>query len=196
MYDSVKHNQIQEQTRESDNKMDNIVRRGILDVIRERNASWLECQNILTRSLIPDITKLIAEYTYGENDVVPEIAAFNLTRDEFNIEVTLQTSPTIKNGTIKWEHWSRAEMSEFFHYQNAYYIGLNESDDRLTSYVDMFEMIDFILTGFSFIVFKDIMWMVYDHRHNKFDDINFESDDSIVALGIMHSIRARFLACE
>lgn len=182
-------------TRDNDAKLNDIVYRGIRDMVHERNAAWSGCQVILTEYIFADITKLIAAFAYGEEQTIPDIAAFNLAHNIFNI--------IIGDIDIDWGSWGRSEISRYVEYECVYHItvskirnGAMNNESSTYGWINMFSAIEFILTGFSINVFSSLTSVIFRHREIQQADINFESEESALVLRTMRLFRERFLIAE
>lgn len=167
----------------SDREMDEIVYRGIRDIIRERNSAWVECQNILTEYIIGDIAKGVAIYAYGEDPDIPDFVAHNLTHSNFEI--------TVDNRVFIWYSWSYREVITLFHeYDHVYSLevdSLSGSTSTCCFYMD--NVIDFITTGYSARMFSIIT------HHTQNFKYPYELSDTEVenVLRIMKAIRAELM---
>lgn len=158
--------------------MDEIVYRGIRDIIRERNSAWVECQNILTEYIIGDITKEVAIYAYGEDPDIPDFVAHNLTHSNFEI--------TVDNRVFIWYSWSYREVISLFNeYDHVYALEI----DSLTDHFYMDDVIDFIATGYSEYMFCVITHHTQNSKSpDQLSDVEIEN-----VLRIMKAIRGELM---
>ena len=163
--------------------MDEIVYRGIRDIIRERNSAWGECQNILTEYIIGDIVKEVTIYAYGEDPDIPDFVAHNLTHSEFEI--------TVDNRAFIWYSWGyREAISLFDEYDYVYTLGINPlSGSTLTCRFYMDDVIDFIATGYSEYMFCVITHHTQNSKSpDQLSDVEIEN-----VLRIMKAIRGELM---
>lgn len=163
--------------------MNNLMQRAMLDTIRERNTAWSECQTILTNYVVGDVAKLIAMYTYGDERIIPDVAAKRLAFGDIKIEAD--------DLIIDWRGWCRLEIDRYIEYTYAYSMRVSYRDmNNDWDWWDMFDVIEFITIGFSLGVFKCVSRIM---RPKYTPEICSQSEDAEYILRAMQLIRARFM---
>lgn len=168
-----------EQDRDNDTKMGDIVHRGIRDMIRERNAARND-NLILTQYVIADVAHVITQYTYGEDRTIPDVAAYNLTHGNMCIR--------IGDRELLWSNYG-LDTAPYRKY--SYWVSIPGTFGCVS--INMFDIIDFILTGFSLGAFEGLARLLYRRKNASFADIDSGSEESIGTLRAMQTIRTRFL---